>query len=193
MSGTETPERFPEEQRQKMIAEAAYLRAKARGFKGGDAMTDWLEAEQEIDRVLAGSAPEEEKPSSVAALARQLEARIRSLDEDIAPLKERAREVGADVRQEIEKELERLKPLRAAAEQRLVELRGRSEIALEEVKKSADRAWEEISAAVKGITNRIKTSSATGRKQTKSQSNAQSKAGEQPGNGQDQGHDQPLG
>jgi TolA-binding protein len=180
MSGRETPEGSTKEQRDKMIAEAAYFRAQQRGFRGGDPAVDWLEAEREVDEKLATSAPGEEKPSSVAALVQQLEARIRSLDEDIAPLKERAREVGADVRQEIEKELERLKPLRAAAEQRLVELRGRSEVALEEVKKGADRAWEEISTAVKGITNRIKASSAAGRKQ---RTKAQSNAGEQPGGG----------
>ena len=181
MSGREMPEGSTKEQRDKMIAEAAYFRAQQRGFRGGDPAVDWLEAEREVDEKLGTSAPAEEKPSSVAALVQQLEARIRSLDEDIAPLKERAREVGADVRQEIEKELERLKPLRAAAEQRLVELRGRSEIALEEVKKSADRAWEEISTAVKGITNRIKATSTAARKGTKAQSNA----GEQPGSGQD--------
>lgn len=37
------------EDRQKMIAIAAYHRAEQRGFSGGDAMQDWLEAESEID------------------------------------------------------------------------------------------------------------------------------------------------
>ncbi len=32
-------------ERQKMIAEAAYFRALARGFKGGDPMDGWLAAE----------------------------------------------------------------------------------------------------------------------------------------------------
>lgn len=35
--------------RQEMIAIAAYYRAERRGFDGGDAMQDWLEAEAEID------------------------------------------------------------------------------------------------------------------------------------------------
>ena len=38
-----------EEDRQEMIAIAAYYRAERRGFSGGDAMQDWLEAEAEID------------------------------------------------------------------------------------------------------------------------------------------------
>ena len=37
------------EQRQKMIEEAAYYRALARGFEGGDPFEDWLSAELEID------------------------------------------------------------------------------------------------------------------------------------------------
>ena len=37
------------DERRRMIAEAAYLRAEARGFAGGDSTCDWLEAESEID------------------------------------------------------------------------------------------------------------------------------------------------
>jgi len=41
------------EQRQQMIAEAAYLRAEQRGFSLGDPLDDWLAAEQEIDTLLS--------------------------------------------------------------------------------------------------------------------------------------------
>lgn len=41
------------EMRHRMIAEAAWYRAEARGFEGGDPDQDWLEAEREIDRRLA--------------------------------------------------------------------------------------------------------------------------------------------
>lgn len=41
------------EERQKMIAEAAYLRAEGRGFVGGDPSNDWLSAEAEIDKILS--------------------------------------------------------------------------------------------------------------------------------------------
>ncbi|MBI3896875.1 MAG: DUF2934 domain-containing protein [Gammaproteobacteria bacterium] len=40
------------ETRQKMIQEAAYFRAVARGFQGGDPIDDWLAAEAEINRTL---------------------------------------------------------------------------------------------------------------------------------------------
>ena len=42
--------------RQRMIAERAYFRAESRGFQGGDAVIDWLEAEREVERIL-GHAP----------------------------------------------------------------------------------------------------------------------------------------
>jgi len=38
--------------RHEMIAREAYLRAEQRGFQGGDPMIDWLEAEEEVDRML---------------------------------------------------------------------------------------------------------------------------------------------
>jgi len=40
------------EQRQKMIAEAAYYLAEQRGFDGGDPIADWLQAESQIDQQL---------------------------------------------------------------------------------------------------------------------------------------------
>ena len=42
------------EERQRMIAEAAYFRAMQRGFNGGDPVDDWLIAEREIERLLPG-------------------------------------------------------------------------------------------------------------------------------------------
>jgi hypothetical protein len=41
------------EQRWRMIAEAAYLRAEKRGFVDGDPVEDWLQAEAEITTLLA--------------------------------------------------------------------------------------------------------------------------------------------
>ena len=40
------------EERQHMIAIAAYVRAEKRGFAGGDAVDDWLHAEAEINALL---------------------------------------------------------------------------------------------------------------------------------------------
>jgi len=40
------------EQREHMIAEAAYYMAEHRHFQGGDPLHDWLQAQAEIDRKL---------------------------------------------------------------------------------------------------------------------------------------------
>ena len=50
-----------EEQRQALVAQAAYERAALRGFKGGDPVTDWLEAEREVDLGTRSRAVQEEQ------------------------------------------------------------------------------------------------------------------------------------
>lgn len=53
------------EERYRRVAEAAYFRALARGFNGGDPLEDWLAAEQEINRTLSGpAAPPGARPAS---------------------------------------------------------------------------------------------------------------------------------
>jgi len=44
-----------EDERRRMIAEAAYYRALRRGFANGSPESDWLEAEAEIIALLSGS------------------------------------------------------------------------------------------------------------------------------------------
>lgn len=46
------PSSIPPETRRQMIAEAAYYIAEHRGFCGGNPDSDWIHAEQEIDRIL---------------------------------------------------------------------------------------------------------------------------------------------
>jgi hypothetical protein len=41
------------EERWRMVAEAAYLRAESRGFSGGNPTDDWLAAEAEIEKLLS--------------------------------------------------------------------------------------------------------------------------------------------
>jgi hypothetical protein len=49
-----------DEERHRMIAEAAYFRAERRGFQGGDSFQDWLDAEAEIDKLLEAPAQQQE-------------------------------------------------------------------------------------------------------------------------------------
>jgi len=52
-SKVDTHSRVTAEERRKMIAEAAFIRAERRGFVGGDPNDDWLAAEGEIDQILS--------------------------------------------------------------------------------------------------------------------------------------------
>jgi hypothetical protein len=45
------------EDRYRMIAEAAYFRAEARGFESGNELNDWLAAEIEVDDILGAAGP----------------------------------------------------------------------------------------------------------------------------------------
>lgn len=42
------------EERYRLVAEAAFLKAESRGFVGGDPVEDWLAAEQEVEDALTG-------------------------------------------------------------------------------------------------------------------------------------------
>ena len=49
------------EERQRLIAEAAYFRAQQRGFAGGDPLDDWLDAERQINQALPGPRQQKEE------------------------------------------------------------------------------------------------------------------------------------
>lgn len=51
-AGPESRQPVTQEERRKMIAEAAFIRSRERAFPGADPVGDWLEAEREIDRKL---------------------------------------------------------------------------------------------------------------------------------------------
>ncbi len=68
LSAARSQRRVSAEERQRMIAEAAYFRALARGFAGGDALDDWLAAEQQIDGALNPSPPHRQKQATPASI-----------------------------------------------------------------------------------------------------------------------------
>lgn len=56
--------RVSADERWRMIAEAAYYRARARNFQGGNPGEDWLAAAAEIDRRLTGESPDDARASA---------------------------------------------------------------------------------------------------------------------------------
>ena len=58
--------RITSEERDRMIAEAAYYRAERRGFATGGEMEDWVRAEAEIDRLIQTDASHATRAARVA-------------------------------------------------------------------------------------------------------------------------------
>jgi DNA anti-recombination protein RmuC len=138
------------EQRHRMIEEAAYYLAQQRGFAPGNATGDWLEAEAQIDRMLAEQRPAQDGPFE------QFEAQLRAFDLDLQRLMARARSARVDLRQQVEREVERLQPVRRAAEEKLQELRGRSSQAVEHVAKRVNAAREEVANTLQRLSDKLR-------------------------------------
>lgn len=62
--------------RQRMIAEAAYLRAAQRGFQGGDPLADWLAAEADIERALPRPQQQKEEIALYERLRSEVQDRL---------------------------------------------------------------------------------------------------------------------
>lgn len=65
--------------RQHMIAEAAYYIAARRGFNGGDPVTDWIEAERQINRVLPSPKQQKEELAAYEKFRSELTTRLAAL------------------------------------------------------------------------------------------------------------------
>jgi hypothetical protein len=61
---------YPGEQKQRMIAEAAYFRAQKRGFANSDPLQDWLAAEAEVNEYLEKLRDNELQNRELAAYAK---------------------------------------------------------------------------------------------------------------------------
>ena len=126
------------ERRQSMIREAAYFRAQRRGFVGGNAVDDWLEAEAEVDHML----DEEAARGSSDGLGpiEQFEAQLAALDQEMRRLVGKARQRGL---RDPDRDRERAGEAAAAARQcrkKARRLRERSAEAWDEMKKGVHGA-----------------------------------------------------
>lgn len=125
------------EQRQQMIAEAAYYRAEDRGFTDGDPFLDWLDAEREIDTLL--NIPKAER------WLKQLESQLSTGKHRITTLRNGITSMGKTARAELKKDLEKLDEKLDSFETKLKELRDRGEKVTQRARQQAERAWDEIS------------------------------------------------
>jgi predicted RNase H-like nuclease (RuvC/YqgF family) len=145
-----TIQKIPSGQRQQMIAEAAYFRAERRGFRDGDPMTDWIEAEKEVEQRLQEIEDEH--------LVVSFEERLRMTNERLGALKRKASRLKAETREALHRDAEKLAQLRDALEQQLEAIRRQGEEAGHKARQHAEKLWKEISDLIERLGSRGRTS-----------------------------------
>ena len=135
------------EDRRRMIAEAAWHRAVARGFTNGDPVSDWLEAEREIDSRLdrgldrgPDSSPNGGEEHWLAAL----EGRLATVKSEFEALRKKAGPRARAAREEWKKNVEKLDKRLDKLEDRMEKLRDRGEKATKKAREQAEKVWDEI-------------------------------------------------
>lgn len=141
-------ERVDSQRRRQMIAEAAYYRAEKRSFKGGDPVTDWIEAEKEIE---SGSGDPNER-----RVLERIEEQLATAGNRLKALRRKASRVKTGARKEWKEDAEKLADLRASLQKKLEEIRDRGEDASRKAQKQAEKIWDEISEIVQRTTTRRK-------------------------------------
>lgn len=126
------------EERRRMIAEAAYFRAERRGFKDGDAVRDWCEAEAEIEAYI--------KESEGRQLRDAIEEGVASAGKALDVLRRKLARFSVDARVEWQKDVDRLATLRDALVPKLAELREHGEETGQRLREQADKLTAEIAA-----------------------------------------------
>lgn len=136
------------DERQRMIAEAAYYKAQRRGFNGGDAVRDWCEAEVEIDARLRRL----EEGQFVERIERVLEAAAARL----AASRRKVARLSSEARGEWERDLDRLAALRDTLKPKVAELREQGERAGRKVRDQAEKMRDEVAELVQRLEAKAK-------------------------------------
>jgi len=132
-----------EDQRRRMIAEAAYFRAERRGFKGGDSVADWIEAEAEVDKRLGRI--------DTAGVVECFADGVESATKRLAAMKRKASTLAAGARAEVNRDIDRLGELRDSLRVKVKELRAQGERAGDVAVQQAERVWQELSDAMRQL------------------------------------------
>jgi hypothetical protein len=133
------PNKISTEQRRQMIAQAAYFRAEHRGFNGGDgdAFSDWVQAEGEVDERL--------RKIEIEHFIERLEEVLLAANKKLTTLKRKTAGLKTDARTEWHQDVERLTKLRDALRPKLEEIRTQGERAGRQLRGQAEKIWDELS------------------------------------------------
>lgn len=135
-------------QRWQMIAEAAYFKAERRGFKGGDAVRDWCEAEAEIDARL--------RRLDDGKLVEGVEKALESAAKRLRAVRRKVSRLSSEARAEWERDLDRLATLRDRLKPKLAELKEQGEKAGQKLREQAEKTRDEIGELVERLEARAK-------------------------------------
>jgi hypothetical protein len=130
-------------QRQQMIAEAAYFRAERRGFNGGDAVRDWVEAEAEIDARLRQLDGEE--------LSARIDEALLAASKKITAVRRKIARLSNEARTEWQKDVDKLAALRDSLQPKLLELRQQGERAGQKLRAQSEKIRSEIAELVQKL------------------------------------------
>lgn len=143
-------------QRHLMIAEAAYYHAERRGFWCGNPVTDWLEAEREIDAMLCSIEKSDQEKTAKTVFQETLASQLQKWDKKFDSLKNKAKKTSVELRHDLDLQLEAIHARRVVAYEKLQGLLQRSEDAWEDMKEGAEKALDEMKTAIDSTVNRFK-------------------------------------
>lgn len=143
------------EERNRMIAEAAYFRAAERNFFMGDAMQDWLAAELQIDQILQQNT-ELPPVSAKQKFQQEHEAQLKEWDAKLDALKAKLQDAKLEIRADFLKQLALLDEKRAVAQAKLQELNLRTESAWDDLMNGVEKTWDDLHKALDKIVSRFK-------------------------------------
>jgi archaellum component FlaC len=133
-------------QRRQMIEDAAYFLAEHRGFNGGNAVADWLQAEAEMDGRLG----------ETRRLFDRLEERLAAVDRKLKAARKKVTGMKAEAREEWEQDVQKLEKLRDDLHKKFVHLRKQGLHAGEKTRQEVERAWDEVSDVLHRLDRGVK-------------------------------------
>jgi hypothetical protein len=133
-------------QRRQMIAEAAYFRAERRGFRGGDPLKDWFEAEAEVDAQLQEIEHEH--------LLERLDETVAEASKRLAALRKKVGKLTASARTEWHDDVDKLAALRDGLRSRASELREHGNAAGHKLRAQAEKLRDEVAELLQRFASR---------------------------------------
>lgn len=146
------------DQRLSMIAEAAYFRAEHRSFQNGDGdpVTDWIEAEAEIDYLLNSGTGGIHESETKRSYQKMLETQLDEWDKKLEEVSAAAKKTGTKLRNELDSRLVDLSEQREAARTQLAQLREHGGEAWQDLRQNADRLWDDLRGSLDEIMSRLR-------------------------------------